>query len=119
MKKSFLLIFGVCLLMTSCYCNKVVVGNVSENEELVHVKSVRNPHVFGLIVNHDKANHQMGGINNYVIESKTTIGDILVGIVTLGIYTPNTTKYYVSKKNPRVVVEEQKKFSKAYKGHLK
>lgn len=109
-----------CAMLSSCYCDKLVVGNVGANEELVHVESVRNPHVLGgLIVNHDKASRHMEGIDNYVVEHKMTFGDVILSGVTLGIYTPSTTKYYVPKSNPKVVVEKQKFKSKAYKGHLK
>ncbi|MCQ2112029.1 MAG: Bor family protein [Bacteroidaceae bacterium] len=119
MKKSLLFISGVCLLMTSCMCNKVVVGNINESEELVHVKSVHNIHALGLVVSHDKANNYMEGIPDYVIETKETFGDMLFCFFTCGIFTPNTTKYYVPKSNPNVVVDKKIQFSKAYKGHLK
>ena len=105
---------------TSCYNDKVIIGNVSPDEEMVHVASARNSHViYGAIVTHDKASNYVGDIKDYVIETKQTFGDMLLGGVTLGIYTPSTTKYYVSKSNPKVVVEKKKKGSKAYKGHLK
>lgn len=61
----------------------------------------------------------MEGIKDYVVETKVTFGDGLVSCITMGIYTPTTTKYYVPKSNPKVVVEKKKKMSKAYKGHLK
>ncbi len=106
--------------LTSCYNDKVIVGNVSPDEELVHVASQRNAHViYGAIVTHDKASNHVGDVKDYVIETKQTFGDMLLGGVTLGIYTPTTTKYYVSKANPKVVVEKKKKGSKAYQGYLK
>lgn len=115
-----MLALASCALLSSCYCNKLTVGNVSSSEELVHVKSVRNTHVLGgLIVNHDKASNHMEGISDYVVESKMTFGDLFVSGITFGIYTPSTTKYYVPKSNPKVVVEQKKFQSKAYKGHLK
>lgn len=106
--------------LSSCYCNKIVVGNVSPNEELVHVKSVRTPHyLYGLGVNHDKASNHMQGIKDYVVETKTTFWDAVLGGVTFGLYTPNTTKYYVPKSNSKVVAGKQKFMSKAYEGSLK
>lgn len=121
MKTKTLAIAAVsCMFLSSCYCDKISVGNVRPGDELVHVSSVRNTHVLGgLIVNHDKVENQMQGINDYVIENKQTIGDLIVGCITFGIYTPSTTKYYVPKSNPNVVVEKKKTMSKAYKGHLK
>lgn len=109
-----------CMFLSSCYCDKITIGNVSSGEELVHVSSVHNAHVLGgLIVSHDKASNEMNGISDYVIENKQTFGDLFVSGITFGIYTPTTTKYYVPKSNPNVVVEKQKFMSKAYKGHLK
>ena len=105
---------------SSCYCDKMNVGNIDPSEELVHVKSVRNQHVLGgLIVSHDDAKDNVKGAKDYVIENKMTLGDMVLTGVTFGIYSPSTTKYYVPKSNPNVVVEEQKYKSKAYKGHLK
>lgn len=109
-----------CAMLSSCYCDKVTVGKISDTEELVHVKSVRNAHIFGgLMVSHDKTSNYMEGIDNYVVENKMTFGDLVLSIVTGSIYTPSTTKYYVPKSNPNVVVEKKKFKSKAYKGHLK
>lgn len=118
--KTIVAALASCALLSSCYCDKLTVGNVNPSDELVHVKSVRNAHVLGgLIVTHDKAADQIQGVNDYVVESKMTLGDLIVGAITCGIYTPTTTKYYVSKNNPNVVVEKKKWNSKAYKGHLK
>lgn len=109
-----------CALLSSCYCDKIAVGNINPQEELVHVASVHNPHVLGgLMVNHDKVSNSIGDVKDYVVESKMTFGDMLVSCITFGIYTPSTTKYYVPKSNPKVVVEKQKTMSKAYKGYLK
>lgn len=121
MKAKTLAIAAVsCMFLSSCYCDKISVGNISPGDELVHVSSVRNTHVLGgLIVSHNKVENQMQGINDYVIENKMTFGDLFVSGLTLGIYTPSTTKYYVPKSNPNVVVEKKKSMSKAYKGHLK
>jgi hypothetical protein len=43
---------------------------------------------------------------------------MLISGLTIGIYTPSTTKYYVRKDNPNVVIEKQKT-KKTFKGHLK
>ena len=44
---------------------------------------------------------------------------MMLSMFTVGIYTPTTTKYYVKKDNPNVVVKKKKVMSKAYKGYLK
>ena len=120
MKKSFLLACVVSTLLTSCYCDKVFVGNVDPQDELVHVASSRNTHVInGAMVTKNNVKQFIGDTKDYVIAYKQTFGDMLLGGLTLGIYTPTTTKYYVKKDNPNVVIEKKKKKSKAYTGHLK
>lgn len=109
MKKIHLLAVGVALSFSSCYCNKIIVGTIDQDEELVHVASERNAHIFGgAIVTHEKAKNYVSDVENYVIETKRTFGDMLAQWITGGIYTPTTTKYYVSKSNPRVVVVSKK-----------
>ena len=106
--------------MSSCFCDKITVGNVSPEEPLVHVASRHNPHfLMGAVVSHEKAKGSIPGVDNYVVEVKRTFGDLFVSAITIGIYQPTTTKYYVEKSDPRVVVIKKKKGSKAYKGYLK
>ena len=120
MKKIHLLAVGVAVCFSSCYCNKITIGSVDQDEELVHVASERNVHfLMGAIVTHEKAKSYVPDVENYVIATKRTFGDLFAEWITFGIYTPTTTKYYVPKSNPRVVVEKRKFWSKAYKGYLK
>ena len=108
------------LCLSSCYCDKYAVGNISQNEELVHVASVHNFHfIAGAVVNHNEAKIYVPNVENYVIENKQTFGDLLLSSVTFGIFTPTTTKFYVSKNDPNVVVMNKKFASKSYKGYLK
>ena len=108
------------LFLSSCYCDKMAVGNISHDEELVHVASERNHHfIGGLVVKHDKVEDHLSGVNDYVVERKVTFWDGFVTCITCGIYSPSTTKFYVPKNNPNVVVEKQKFKSKAYQGTLK
>lgn len=120
MKKIHLLVAGIALSFSSCYCDKITVGSVGQGEELVHVASERNVHFFmGAIVSHEKAKSFVPDVENYVIATKQTFGDLFAQWITCGIYTPTTTKYYVPKSDPRVVVMWKKDGSKAYKGYLK
>ena len=119
MKKIHLLAVGVALSFSSCYCNKITIGSVGKDEELVHVASERNVHLLGgAIVTHKKAKRYVPDVENYVIATKHTFGDLFAHWITCGIYTPTTTKYYVPKSDPRVVVKRKKFGSKAYKGYL-
>lgn len=118
--KKVLSLIGIAFLMSSCFCDKITVGNVSPEEPLVHVASRHNPHfLMGAVVSHEKAKGSIPGVDNYVVEVKRTFGDLFVSAITIGIYQPTTTKYYVEKSDPRVVVIKKKKGSKAYKGYLK
>lgn len=106
--------------LTSCYCDKMVVGNVEQSDTLVHVASIRNAHVLtGAIVTHEKVKNYVGETQDYVVANKRTFGDLLIAGLTAGIYTPTTTKFYVKKDNPNVVILKKKSGSKAYKGYLK
>ena len=109
-----------CICLSSCYCDKYAVGSVSTNEELVNVASIHNAHfIGGALVKHDATKHYVPNVENYVIENKRTFGDLFVSGITLGIYTPTTTKFYVPRNNPNVVVVKKKYQSKSYKGYLK
>lgn len=120
MKKALLLGVGAVMFLSSCYCDKIAVGTIQPDEKLVHVASERNAHFLGgLVVTKEKAKSNVPDVENYVIETKQTFGDGFVSALSLGIYTPTTTKYYVPKSNPRVVAKKKKFWSKAYKGYLK
>ena len=120
MKKNLFFAVAVTALLSSCYCDKTIVGDVNSYDELVHVASTHNSHVIGgAIVTKNNVKQFVGDTKDYVIANKQTFGDLIVSGITLGIYTPTTTKYYVKKDNPNVVVNKKKKMSKAYKGYLK
>ena len=117
--KKVLFLALVALFLSSCYCDKITVGKVSLEEPLVHVASRHNAHFFmGAVVSHEKAKASLPDVDNYVIAVKRTFGDLLVSGLTLGIYQPTTTKYYIPKANPQVVVIKKKFGSKAYKGYI-
>lgn len=120
MKKTFLFVAVIAACLTSCYCDKTFVGNVKPHDELVHVASSHNGHVIGgAIVTKSNVSQYVGDTKDYVIANKQTFGDMMLSMFTVGIYTPTTTKYYVKKDNPNVVVKKKKVMSKAYKGYLK
>ena len=106
-------------VLSSCYCDKTYVGNVGPYDQVVHVASTRNAHIFGgAVVTHNPVKNFVGDAQDYIIATKHTIGDMLISGLTIGIYTPSTAKYYVRKDNPDVVIEKQKT-KKTFKGHLK
>ncbi|GHT33192.1 hypothetical protein AGMMS49574_18330 [Bacteroidia bacterium] len=86
------------LMMTSCYTSQVLVGNVKKNQPLVYVAQTKNHFfIYGLIPleSQDVAGKLVGTRRNYVIETTHSFADVLLEIVTGGIYTPTTTKYYL------------------------
>ena len=120
MKKALLLGVGAVMFLSSCYCDKIAVGTIQPDEELVHVASERNVHFLdGLVVSKEKAKSNVPNVENYVVETKQTFWDGVAKYLTCYIYTPTTTKYYVPKSNPKVVTKKKKFWSKAYKGYLK
>ena len=120
MKKNIILLAVASSVLSSCFCDKIFVGNVKPHDELVHIASSHNGHVIGgAIVMKNNVKQYVGETEDYVIANKHTFGDLVVSTFTAGIYTPTTTKYYVKKDNPNVVVLKKKMMSKAYKGYLK
>lgn len=105
--------------MSSCLCDKIAVGDITPNDELVHVKSTHNVHIIGLMVSKDKAKASVPDTKDYVIETKQTFWDAVATGATFGIFSPTTTKYYVKKSDPRVVVLQKNFQSKSYKGYMK
>lgn len=78
------------------------------------------PILFGRAwVKHNATKHYVANLENYIIENKRTFGDLLVSGITLGIYTPTTTKFYVPENNSNAIVTKKKFHSKSYKGYLK
>ena len=114
-----ILVAGAVFCFTSCYCDKHIVGNINYGDELVHVKSVRNAHFFGLAVNKGPVENQIKDEKDYVLEVKRTFWDGVVTWATMGIYSPTTTKYYLKTTNPKAEVLKKKMGSKAYEGYMK
>lgn len=78
MRKQFIIAVISALCLSSCFCDKHLVGSIDPYEPLVHVASVHHAHFLGGIgVNKDRVTNELPGVENYVIESKHTFGDIL------------------------------------------
>lgn len=97
--KKFLLLASLAVVMSSCYTSRVFHGSVTENTPQVEVSSKKNPiMLWGLLPlkNADqKASNVVGNKTNYTTKTTWTFVDGLLNCVTLGIYTPTTTVYYV------------------------
>jgi len=86
-------------LMTSCYTSRVYHGNVSETTPQVEVASKSNPILlWGLLPlkgANQKASDSIGDRKDFTVKNTQTFIDGLLSCITLGIYTPTTTQYYV------------------------
>lgn len=123
MKKIFssLAICMSCMfLMSSCFCDKVFVGDWSNEDTPVHVKSIHNSHsIGGCIVTHNNITDFVNDSKDYIIENKRTFGDLVVSSLTIGLYSPTTTKIYVKAANVAIELGNKKFGSKTWKGTYK
>ena len=104
MKKTTTLLscLAITLLMSSCYTAKVAHGNLTTDSPVVKVNSKKNHALIeGLVPlnNGFEAKKFVGETPNYVTKSQITFIDGLLRLITLGIYTPSTTTFYVPLNN--------------------
>lgn len=79
------------LMMSSCYSHKYVVGNGPQTG--VNVTEKNNFFVLGLVPGKVSDPQAMaGGAQDFEVTEVQTFVDGLLGAITLGIYTPTTTK---------------------------
>ncbi|SHG43606.1 Bor family protein [Dysgonomonas macrotermitis] len=101
MKKLFLVSAIVLLAstFTSCYTSRVYHGSVTETTPQVEVASKSNPILLWGLLPLKKANQEakdnVGNRKNYTTLTQWTFVDGLLNCITLGIYSPTTTKYYI------------------------
>lgn len=91
--------------LTSCYNTKVACGDISVKTPVVKVNSEWNHHfLYGLIPGNNadmEAEKYVEKSENYVVKTNMSFVNGLVGCLTLGIYTPTTTTYYIPLKEVR------------------
>lgn len=104
--KKILLLALIALSMSSCYTSKVYHGNITANTPQVEVASKQNPILlWGLLPlknAEQKASDYVGDRANYTTKNTWEFVDGFLSVLTFGIYSPTTTKYYIP-------VEEVKK----------
>lgn len=84
--------------MSSCYTAKIAHGSLNVDSPVVKVNSKKNHALIeGLIPLNSgwEAKKYIGDRKDYVTKSQMTFIDGFVGLITLGIYTPTTTTFYV------------------------
>ncbi len=97
--KKVLFLAATAFVLSSCYNTKVYVGNVKKEDKVVKVKSVTNTHLIGGLVPLGSAKVDpkpyVGDRTDYVVKTNQTFWNGLLGGITMGIYTPTTTTFYV------------------------
>lgn len=94
------IIVAVCtILLTSCYTSQVYHGNVTDTTPQVEVASKTNPILLWGLVPLKGANQLakdgIGDRKNYTTKTQWTFVNGLLNVITFGLYSPTTTKYYV------------------------
>jgi hypothetical protein len=103
-KLSLLVILATCLAgFSSCYSTRILTGTVLPWEPTVKVAKVWNHHLIaGLIPIGDitaQAARHTNHSEDYIVETKVSFLNGLATGVTAGLYTPNTTIFYVPLRN--------------------
>ena len=85
------------LLLSSCYSSTVNMGDMAPNDPAVHVATSHEAHFLRGLAGSAKreAKDYVGENKDYRIKQYQSFVDGLLGSITLGIYTPTTTKYYL------------------------
>lgn len=97
--KKLLFFLALVISMSSCYNTRVCVGNIKTEDPTVKVNSVTNHHfLYGLIPGGKteiEASKYVKGRKNYVVKNNWTFLNGFLGCLTMGIYTPTTTTFYI------------------------
>lgn len=89
--KSLLVFAFVVPLMTSCYSHKFVIGNGPQTG--VQNSAKNSFFLYGLIPGKVSDPQELaGGATDFEVTEVHTFVDQLIGVLTLGIYTPTTTE---------------------------
>lgn len=86
-----------CLVLTSCYSSTVCVGDIKKSDDVEHVATVHNAHfLYGLVAKKEvKASKYVGDAKDYKVKRHVSFLDGFLSWITIGIYTPTTTKFYL------------------------
>lgn len=89
----------VAVTLSSCYSVTTCVGTVKADDPEVEVNSVKNHHfLYGLIGGGKtkiEDSKYVGERKNYKVRKSISFTDGLIQWLTLGVYTPSTTTYYL------------------------
>lgn len=89
----------ISVTFTSCYSTTTCVGTITEDAPSVKVNTVKNHFLIDGLIPISKTNladsKYIGTRKNYKVKKSLTFVDGLLRVLTLGIYSPSTTTYYI------------------------
>ena len=82
---------------SSCCSTTYYVGQMNRESPAVCTNTIHNSHFLGGLVGSKDiaANEYLAGKSDYCVKTFHSFVDCLLGGITLGIYTPTTTKIYL------------------------
>ena len=85
------------LLLTSCYSTTVSVGDMKPTDPSVECNKAHNGHFIGGLVNATKVEDDVyvGNNKNYLMKTYNSVGDVVVSVISAGLFSPSTTKFYI------------------------
>lgn len=92
MKRSIKLtvIVAATLLLSSCFSSHQIVGKGAQGNS--YATAMNHNMLYGTVENGSCNPEEMAGTaDNYTITTKQTFGNMVLAIITLGVYTPTQT----------------------------
>lgn len=78
------------LLLSSCYSSQQIVGKGAQGNS--YATDLNHNMLFGTIKDNSCNPEEMAGsAENYTISTKQTFANVVLSVITLGIYTPTET----------------------------
>lgn len=83
-------IVSATLLLSSCFSSQKIVGDGAKGNS--YAKELNHNMFFGSVKDSSSNPEEMAGTaKNYTITTKQTFGNMVLSVITLGIYTPTLT----------------------------
>lgn len=78
------------LLLSSCYSSQQIVGKGAQGSS--YATDLNHNMLFGTVKD-DSCNPEKmaGSAENYTVSTKQTFGNVVLAVITLGVYTPTQT----------------------------
>lgn len=101
--KKVLLGIGLSLLLTSCYTNRHTVGDGPiRSESKVKYSKSKDIYLFWGFAQIGQASPRVPKTGNYMIRSRFSLGDLIIGGLTLGILETRSVKVFVNPEDETV-----------------